>query len=149
MPRNREKRSFATKLAVVPLVATAALVAFYIFQQLQSWGPQSSPDLPSLRLTGQQALLNWQSFPGRRVAVEFCTLGVSPEGRVICRILDGAREAGYIALDEETLDRATADWADSKCAAARAVRGCTVRVTGVLRKGRDGRPVLERALAHR
>lgn len=100
---------------------------------------------PPLRLSGSQFLLNWQSFPGRRVVVEYCTIQVTMEDRVLCQVFAGASETGAILLGRETLDQKSAEWAKRTCASLTPLRVCSSRVTGVIRKGDDGRPVLEQA----
>jgi hypothetical protein len=146
VPSGVKKRGIAAKVAGAVILAAGALMAIFVFQQLRGLGgsPEKSV-VPPLRLTAQQMSLNWQSFPGRHVAVEFCSALLSGTDRFICRVFDGAREAGYLLLDPATIDPASANWIRANCTTAVSARACTVRATGTLRKGADGRPVLEGA----
>src|SRR5215211_7151891 len=94
------KFPMAAKLAAGVICVSVLLAALLAIQQLREPARPSASLVPPLRLTAQQMLLNWQSFPGRHVTIEFCTVRASAEGKFTCVILDGSREAGFVVLDE-------------------------------------------------
>jgi hypothetical protein len=131
------------------LLGAVVLLAAFMFVRQMKESVTTRDVIPVLRLSPQQLLLNWQSFPGRTVMIEYCTVRVLPDGELRCVLIDGAREAGYVELDRKTVEPATADWAAATCSGKAAARACTTRVTGVLRRGPDGRAFLEQAISER
>lgn len=111
--------------------------------------PHAAAPISRLRMSGPQFVLNWQSFPGREVVVEHCTILVAPNSEITCRVIDGAREMGAIGLDAATLSPADIDWARRTCATPGLSRSCSSRVVGVIRRGSDGRPILDQASIER
>jgi hypothetical protein len=141
-------RSLSAKLGLGVTATALILIVVYAVQQLGGERRQVPTTRP-LRLTAQQALLSWQSFPGRYVAIEYCTLQTAADGRLLCRIFDGSREAGFVLLERSSIDAKSAEWMIANCSTQPPSRDCTVRVSGTLRKGTDGRPVLEEASVDR
>src|SRR4051812_36540431 len=90
------------------------LTTFLFMRQMQ--GSTTSRDIiPLLRLSPQQVLLNWQSFPGRMAVIEYCSIRALPDGSLRCVLIDGSREAGYVELDKKTIEPASGRWAAETC----------------------------------
>lgn len=137
-------------LLLMAILVPLGMVGWYGIVALlrPSVAPYGTPTA-SLRMSGPQFILNWQSFPGREVLVERCTVTVSADGQVTCRVIEGADEMGQIVIDPETFDAASAEWAKRTCVGTRPPQACTTRVSGVIKRRSDGRPVLEEVKAER
>ena len=145
-PRSSRRRIWGRLLAGSVILAATAVIGSYGDRWLRETGAAAPvATSPRLRLSGKQFLLNWQSFAGREVLVEYCTIVASDASHVTCRVFDGQMEMGYVLLDVGTLDPASTAWARQTCATSRPTRNCTSKVSGTIRKGDDGRPVLDHA----
>lgn len=137
--------------AAVTILASIGVVVLFAAVDLRRPQPVPYGAVPTapLRLSGQQFVLNWQSFPDREVLVEYCTVQVTNDDQIACRVFDGGREMGAISFDPATLTATSAAWARQRCRTANPARECTVRVMGIVRKGSDGRPLLANAQIER
>jgi hypothetical protein len=126
------------------LVIFLAVAGRYSYREMM--GPDNSVRTEAvrrpLRLTGKQFLSNWQSFPRRRVTIEYCTVQVGDDGQIRCHVLDGSKDAGFISVDRASLDPKSLSWAEANCATATLGRICTSRLSGTIQKGADGRPMI-------
>lgn len=130
-------------VGVAAIALTVALIALYLRRSFPQPVADGQGTVPPLRVSAQQLLLTWQSFPGRAVSAAFCTVRVRGDA-MTCTVIDGARPVGQIALDRETLDPASSEWAGRNCSTEEIRRTCSVRISGIVQKGADGRPLIER-----
>lgn len=133
-------------------------VGVFVFGSLVAvvvWGLISSDDSQfsrsavstrtTLRLSGSQLLFNWQSFSGREVVVEFCTVTVASGQGTSCLVFSGGQRLGEINIDAATFDPESSAWVAKTCQGRDPKATCSVRLSGTIRKADSGSPLLIRA----